>query len=564
MPPRVPRSEAALRALGNTLVALIVLAFAGPALAGQQGGNLPVQLLELELGGPDRFVLCTDADASGQCEAAEEEFVQDIISGQGKQGCELSLAGDPLVQLTSAAGTPGIDANKGAIGDRDNKGTGCGQLEEGDVLDIFFLGRAVINSRVQFEAKQNVAGEIIFKLAGVEVGKRYFLTGNATAPSHFPPMGSPDLLLCNVGTPDGNPDSGENDDCLLHLSRAGGDEAGASNPEPLHDQQSYLILNDGALSLKGGSEFPFPDENRTSWNVVEFDGLLNCGDSFFCQGNPNCINGGVSGNRTEEETGDACTDPIPFALTFDGQQVVFNFLDNNNQNPGITLNVEWLAEATGRDPSAAPGVQFPIDPTVLSYDPAGVSCGSGNCSNGTTSCQSNSDCDPGNTCVLPVTESCVPLTICVGTPIRRCSNDASLGCREDEDCGPGNSCRLDDLMAPAGGFPDLLPASTTIEYGCVCEEDALYLGPGVCDALSGDLAGTSCEDDLGCGTGGSCELFGRCDDASGDLVGASCGDNTECVDGTNEGDCVFGDELALEQCLFFTGDATFKRGGRSF
>ena len=560
MPPREPRSEAALRALGNSLVALIVLAFAGPALAGQEGGNLPVQLLELELGGPDRFVLCTDADASGQCETAEEDFVQNITTGQGKKGCELGLVGDPLVELTSSAGPPGIDANKGAMGDRDNKGTGCGQLELADVLNIFFLDRTVIESRIQFEAKQNVAAEIIFKVNDVEVGKRYVLSGNAVAPSDFPPTGSPDLLLCNVGTPDGNPDSGELDDCLLYLSRAGGTETGASNPEPPHDQQSYLVRNDGALSLKAGSEYELFDAHRTWWKVVESDGLLNCGDFFSCAGNPDCSSLGVTGNRTEEETGDTCTDPIPFELKFDEQQVVFNFVDNNNQIPGITLNVKWETGATGRDPGSYPGVQFPPDPTVLSYTDA-VACGTGSCSNDATSCQSNSDCDPGNTCLLPVTESCIPLTLCVGTPIRRCSNDPSLGCQEDVDCGAGNTCTLKDMKAPVGGFPNLVASSATLKYGCTCEEDTLYLGPGVCDDGSGDLAGTSCEDDLGCGSGGVCELFGRCDDASGVLVGDSCGDDTECIDGTNEGDCVLGDEVALEQCLFFVGDAVLKRGG---
>ena len=562
MHPREPRSNRALRALGNTLVALVTLTFVGPALA--EGGNLAVKLVELELGGPDRFVLCDDANANGQCETAEEELVQNIVSGQGKKGCELSLVGDPVVDLTSAAGPPGIDANKGAIGDRDNKGTGCGRLEHDDILDVHFLGRAVVESRVQFEAKQNVAGEIIFKLAGAEVGKRYFISGNATAPSGFPPTGSPDILLCNVGSSDGNPDSGESDDCLLYLSRAGGAESGASNPEPLHDEQSYFVLNDGALSLKAGSEFAFPDENRSVWRVVEFDGLLNCGDSFSCTGDPDCVSG-VSGNRTEEETGDACTNPIPFELKFNGRLVVFNFLDTNNQNPGVTFDVEWETQATGRDPLLAPGAQYPLEPTILSYDANGVACGIGSCSNDAAACQLNSDCDPGNTCVLPVTESCIPLTFCVGTPIRRCSNDSSLGCREDEDCGPGNTCGMDDLVAPApDGFPDLLPSSTSIEYGCVCEEHALYLGPGVCDDQSGDLAGTSCEDDSVCGSGGSCELFARCDDASGALVGTSCGENADCVDGANAGACVPGDELALEQCLFFTGDAHFKRGGRTF
>jgi hypothetical protein len=564
MPPRKPRSEAVLRALGNTLVALIVLAFAGPALAGTEAG-LPVQLLELELGGPDRFVLCTDADASGQCETAEEEFVQNITTGQGKKGCQLGLVGDPLVELTSSKGPPGIDANKGAIGDLDNRGTGCGRLETDDFLNIRFLELAVIESRVQFEAKQSVAFEIIFKRNGVEVGKRYVLSGNAVAPSGFPPTGSPDLLECNVGSPDGNPDRNELDDCLMYLSRAGGAEAGAPNPEPFHNQQSYMVVNSGALSLKAGDEYTLQDANRTWYKVVEFDGLLDCSEDFSCAGNPNCISDALVGNRTAELTGDECTTELPYQLSYDSEGVVtFLFTDPNDQDSAYTFDIEWLREVGGWDPEAFPGVQFLSDPTVLSYDPIGVDCENGTCSNDATSCQSNRDCDPGNTCVLPVTESCIPLTLCVGTPIRRCSNNSSLGCQEDTDCGPGNTCRLADLAAP-GGFPDLLPASAdTTEYGCLCEHKERPLGAGLCDELSGDLAGASCEDDLGCGTGGTCELFGRCDDASATLAGDSCGDSTECLDGANQGICVLGDEVAVAECVFWTGDATFKRGGRKF
>jgi len=519
---------------------LIPSLLAGPAHAGSTQSALPVTTLKLELGGPDRFVLL---DAEGA-----EIAVQDLIdlkteTSRGKDGCVLALRPDPnrppedhneLVNLVAPGGRAGIDVNKGAIGDRENKGAGCGQLEQGDVLDIFFLGRSVVSSRIQLETKQNAAAEITFRLDGVVVGRRYLLSGTAAAPPDFPPMKSPDLLLCNVGAPDGNPDSFERDDCLLYLSRARGAIDGEPNPEPFHNQLSILVRNDGKISLKGGSEFPDPDANRSAWDVVEFDGILDCGDGFSCQGNEDCTSDGVSGNRTDVGTGDACAVPIPYELKFDGQEVTFRFVDTFDQQPAFALDVQWEVEATGRDPGGTPGAQFPPDPTILSYDPAGVACGPGSCTSASTPCQFNSDCAPGSTCVLPVTDSCIPLTLCVGSPIRRCSNDPTLTCREDADCGPGNTCRMDDLVAPAGGFPDLVSGSPTTEYGCVCEEDVLYLGPGLCDEASGTLAGASCGDDSDCldaaSTQGSCELFPD------------------------------GDRIAVEQCLFFIGDPAFKRG----
>ena len=77
-----------------------------------------------------------------------------------------------------------------------------------------------------------------------------------------------------------------------------------------------------------GSEFQLFEEHRSAWIVVESDGILKCGDPFSCAGNPDCINDdGVSGNRTDEQTGDACTNPLPYKLNYDGGEVTFLFTD---------------------------------------------------------------------------------------------------------------------------------------------------------------------------------------------------------------------------------------------
>jgi hypothetical protein len=352
------------------------------------------------------------------------------------------------------------------------------------------------------------------------------------------------VSVVQAGRPDGGADSGNTDDGFWVFDA------------PLHNVEVFEILTNadggqGKLSLKGGGEFPTPAANRSEWTVFEVDGLLACGDGFSCVGDDDCTaTGGVTGNRTSTGTGDVCTALIPFDLAFDGRELTFNYLDLG-QNAGIALDVAWETEAA----------RFPIAPTILSYDLDGVSCGSGSCSNDGTTCEADADCGAGNTCLVPVTGSCIPLGMCVGTPVRRCSHDASLGCREDADCGAGNACRLADLVAPDGGFPDLVSSSAAVEYGCVCEEDVLYLGSGICDAGSGALEGTSCEADAECGPGGVCERLGRCDAASGSQAGNRCTDDAECSDEANAGTCVVGDEVAVEQCLFFVGDPVLSRGG---
>jgi hypothetical protein len=553
-----------LREIGAALAALALLAPSGPALAGEDGNLQPVGTLLLELDANTSRFRLDDGDGSPGNDPFQAIFDQKLVktadaclAGLAPPGSAPGVAAGnaELVSLPGSGGaTPwGIDEGKLALGSRLKKGTGCGQIEAGEAARLEAQSLFLADASIQVEAKQDASARVILILddgvSQTEVGRRYLLSGRAVAnpPAEVASAPAEHVSVVEGNRPDGGPDSGNNDDGFWIFEA------------PLHNVEVFQILanadgTQGKLSIKGGGEFPMPSANRSQWTAFAVDGFLGCGDTFSCAGNEDCTSeqGSVSGNRTDTGTGDACSALIPYELAFDGRQVMFNFVDTADQNPGITLDVAWETEAA----------QVPLDPTVLSYDPDGVDCEDGSCSNDGSVCQTHSDCSAGNTCVLPVTASCIPLTICEGTPIRRCSHDASLGCREDSDCGSGNTCRLADLVAPAGGFPDLVPASeTTVEYGCVCEEDLLYLGPGACDGLSGDLAGSSCDDDADCGTGGTCERFGHCDDASGAQTGASCADSAECTDGTDQGSCVFGDEVGVEQCLFFVGDAFLSRGG---
>jgi len=513
------------------------------AAAAGGGGNLqPVGTLLLELDASTSQFRLDDGDATT---ADRIQLIFDRKVLRSKDACLVGLTpdgSDPTDPdaLVSLAGSPtdwGIDVGKFALGGRIAKGSGCGQLEAGEIVRMRINSLLLSDGVVQVEAKQNASAKVTLILddgtAERVVGTRYLLSGRAgdSPPAEVVaacapvPVGDCALVTEVLPRTDGGPDSGEQDDGFWVFDA------------PLHNVEVFQILanadgSEGKLSIKGGGEFPDPAQNRSRWVAFEIDGLLDCGDGFTCQGDDDCTSDGVTGNRTDVGTGDACASPIPFDLKFDGQQVTFSFLDASSQDPAFALDVRWQAEAAGRDPGAAPGAQFPLDPTILSYDAAGVACGSGSCSNDSTPCDSNRDCAPGSTCALPVTQSCIPLSLCVGTPIRRCADGS--GCQEDVDCSDGSSCRLEDLVAPAGGFPDLVPGSTTLEYGCVCEEDVLYLGPGVCD------------------------------DDSGDLKGASCGDDADCVSAAHpNASCVLfpdGDQITVEQCVFFVGDPAIRRG----
>lgn len=513
-PSRPPR----LRALGTGLVALALVAIAGPVRAGDQGGNLlPVGTLLLELDAAAsqfRLIDCVDMASPGnQCDGTGSvpntlgfQAIFDQKLNKAKDACLAGLAppdsapgvvpGD--AELVSFPGAPdstdwGIDEGKFALGARTKKGTGCGQFEAGEIGRLVVNSGFVTDGRIQVEAKQNASAKLTMLLDdGVtqqEVGRRYLLTGGALAnpPAEVvaacapgPVSGCP-LVTQILGRTDGGPDSGNLDDGFWPFSG------------PAHNVEVYEILtnSDGAagkLSIKGGGEFPDPINNRSSWIAFASDGFIGCGEEVS--------NGaGVTVGRTNEG---ACTAAVPYDLEFavgiDNQEVTFNALDSTGDGAAYVVDVRWDTETA----------QLPIPKTIFSYDVDGVDCDS-------------PPVDPEGD--GPFSESCIGMPLCEGTPIRSCADGSA--CQEDADCTDGSACRLVDLLPPAGGFPDLVDnsPSTTVEYACVCEEDVLYLGL-VC---SNDET-LSCESDADCGAGNTCD-----------------------------------DQVVAEQCLFFLGDARLRR-----
>ncbi|MHC4506140.1 MAG: hypothetical protein ACYTFI_22830 [Planctomycetota bacterium] len=477
------------RGLGPTLAAFALLALASPAPAGQAGNLQPVGKLLLELDVDTSQFRLDDGDPATP-DPVQLIFDQKI--NKPKDSCLVGLTPDgsdptdpdALVSLSESPTDWGIDVGKFALGGRAGKGTGCGQLEFGEIGRIRVNSLLLTDASVQVEAKQDVAAKVTLILDdGVEetvVGTRYLLSGRAVSnpPAEIAAAPPAHVSIILPHRPDGGPDSGEHDDGFWNFAA------------PFHNVEVFETLTNadgtrGKLSIKGGGEFVISSANRSEWIAFETEGLLSCWDGFP-------VDEGATGSRTGEG---ACIARIPFESSFDGVELTFNTLDLENQGTAFAFELRFGPEAALQ----------PIPRTVLSYAPE-VDC---------------TDVDPDDPDTF--TEACIGLDLCLGTPIRRCGDRFGIGCQEDADCTDGSACRLIDLLPPALGFPDLVTESpATLEYGCVCEEDVLYLGPGLCDD------GSSCEEDADCTDESDCQLFSD-------------------------------DRIVVEQCIFALGDLKARR-----
>jgi hypothetical protein len=480
--------------LGPTLVAFALLGLASPAPAGQAGNLQPAGILLLEIDAETSQFRFDDGDPA-TADRIQLIFDQKII--KPKDGCLVGLdpdGSDPtdpnaLVSLSESPTDWGIDGGKFALGGRAGKGTGCGQFEFGEIGRIRSNSLLLTDGSVQVEAKQDVAAKLTLIFDdGVEeevVGTRYLLSGRAVSnpPDEIVAAPAAHVSILKPNRSDVGPDSGEQDDGFWNFTA------------PIHNVEVYTTFTNadgtqGKLSIKGGGEFPNPSSNRSVWTAFEPDGLLACWGEFSS-------GEGATGSRTGEG---ACIARIPYESSFDGEEFTLNVLDTENQGAAFAFQLRFDSE---------PALD-PIPRTILAYAPEGVDC---------------TDADPDDPPTF--TEACIGLTWCLGTPIRRCGDRFGIGCREDSDCTDGSTCQLIDLLPPViggvVGFPDLVSDSPgTVEYGCICEEDVLYVGPGLCDD------GSSCEVDADCADESTCQLFSE-------------------------------DRIVVEQCIFALGDLKTKR-----
>jgi len=124
------------RKLKPTLLALALLALASPAHAGQEGNLQPIGVLSLELDANTSQFRLDDGNLA-TADPTQQIFDQKIL--KSKDGCLVGLTPDgsnpsdpnSLVSLSGSPSEWGIDEGKFALGGRDGKGTGCGQLEFG-------------------------------------------------------------------------------------------------------------------------------------------------------------------------------------------------------------------------------------------------------------------------------------------------------------------------------------------------------------------------------------------------------------------------------------------------
>jgi hypothetical protein len=476
------------RGLCPLLAAMALLVLASPAQAGTEGNLEPVGTLLLEIDDATSQFRLDDGDA-GTTDPVQQIFDRKII--KRKDSCLMGLSPDgsdptdpnALVSIADSPTDWGIDTNKLALGARDGKGTGCGQIESGEIARIVVPYLLLTNASVQVEAKQDVSAKVTLILDdGVTetvVGTRYLLSGRSASdpPAEIAAAPPEHVSVIHPNRPDGGADSGIADDGFFDFEA------------PYHNIEVYQVVTNangsiGKFSIKGGGEFAIPSANRSKWTAYDPDGLLPCAGEFSNE------EGTATGSRTNEG---ACTSRMPFEFEHVGDEFTFVVGDTENQGAAFVFQSLFDAEAA----------TFPIPRSILAYSASGIDC-------------TDVDLEDPST----FTDACIGLTLCEGTPIRRCADGS--GCREDEDCADDSTCRMIDLL-PDGVFPDLVASSPeTLEYGCICAEHMIFVGPGTCDD------GSSCAIDDDCSDSGLCALFSE-------------------------------DQIAVEQCIFAIGDLKVSR-----
>lgn len=563
---RKRRLEATLGALGRGLAGpalfALALALAVPAFAGDPGSEAgsieTLGTLKLELDANLSQFQFVPVDGALDTET-QVVFDQKII--KRSNGCKLGLTppeesppappggGAELVSFANSATVPGLDAGKFAIGGRDGKGTGCGQWDFGEGGRIDMLGGQVpliVGGRVQLqvEAKQNASVQLDFFLklddeAGTEIlaGTRYLLTGSGTL---NPPLdvsnacggttSGCELVAELLPKSDGGPDAGTGDDGLWEMDSV-----------PPHNVEVFRILQNsdgsaGAISLKGGGEYTGqpgdlddPASNRSEWNIIAADGILDCFDGFDTNG--------LVGRRLAN-VGGVCGDLIPYTASFDGSEAEF-VADNGAQAATYKFDLNWLIEQ-------ASGLN--IAPSKITFrDDFAIDCESS---------------DP---------PTCFDLELCTGTSVRACSGGELDTCLEDADC-------VDQVCSD--------------DVTLVCTEDsdctAGTCGPQTCEFVELIPSETRCSDDnTVCAVDGDCGAGASCAPGFEDLDSGLGGTQYGCVaerviqhlgtvsrcSGTEDsceidGDCTAGtcepieDAIDVDECIFVEGDLKMSRKTR--
>lgn len=530
MLPKAHRFRPGIREFQAAILGLALVGSGGAALAGSSGGTLQqTGTLELRLDNTtpeSRFVRRNSAGS-----IVEQQLIAESQEKRSKCLVELPLfATDvatstevpPLVSNTASPTPWGIDQGKGpALGGRGGaRGTGCGQIDFGEVFQIDFPSDLVGSEvRVQIEAKQQAVVRLSFWLnpslldgslpdEDTLVGTRYLVTGSIAAPGNegLWPQEVQDALAAGLVTrvcitPDCGNDSGASDDDIWVMGTSVEIESGLLRgdgvPVPLHNRERFEILESsagtGLLSLKAGGDFAAAkiELYRSTWQTFEAEGLLDCFDSFT-------VSSDAGGRRLDNE---GCT-IIPFTAAFDGKLFSFD-TRTGAQQVNLTFDVCFDPEpaSTKDDPTLA---SF-RDVNATTCDPDnGICVDADGLPTSTGACTADSECGMDEKCSF----NCFPLELCLGAPMYECldASNATVGscvgesgatgaqCNTDSDCETGEACSFScvtDSDCATGTTCELVDL-TRLRCAdgttpCMVEGEACETGGGLCENRFPDL-----------------------------------------------------------------------------
>lgn len=455
-------------AMSVVILSAVLLLTAISANAGQNDGALNSNgLLTFETGATDRF---------GHYRVGNLTTVPDIsqpVFDEDKNKCELDQsAGGPLVLLAQENGQ-----NVGFVGDSmgvfsrggggSARGVKCGRINDDERLTFLVQsfdadgdgeadGNAVIRSRIDVEFKQSPIVIFTTGFAGQTTGQFWLGTGenDGVAPTGLI-EDAVELEGCgDLSGTDNNNDSGPSDNCHIEF-------------EALWTSMTVEVQGGGQISIEGGGDYADAIANRSEFELVRADGILDCQQGFV--GDDDRIDGARLAN-----VDGGCEALVPFSIEYDGDDVQLLF-ETGGQDTTWVVNTEWQSEL-----QLAAAQQ---EPTLVSWDDGEIDW---------------ADCaDPAD----GSDPTCFALADCdVGEPVRFCSDTIDnpggpTSCSIDDDCGPSEgSCELTNIEAPEGGFPDVDPNRDGDQFSCVCEQTETWLGTRGRDNIAGTDDDTAPDD----------------------------------------------------------------------
>ena len=477
------KQKTGLKVLATAMFAATLMIAAQPVHSGDESALENIGLLTFETGATDRIALYDDGvfqvptstnppDPGGDAADATQAMVDESAPNK----CELDqspgvVGAEPLVIFSQQGG-----ANVGFVGDSAGvfsrgggaaRGTNrCGRIA-GDEKLIMSLGPyfdldddgdldvAANRTHIDAEFKGNAIAIFTARFAGTITGQYYVLSGsNAGGPVPSGLIPGAFEIPCGATNADSNNDSGPSDNCAIEWPFDYG-EAGVA-PSALWDQLE-MEVREGKISFEGGGDHSLSFHNRSEFDLVRVDGILDCQGTFSGSG------GGIEGARLDNIDG-GCGALIPFSLAYNGEEYILLF-ERGTEEPNFVLYPIWGLE----------GLEEPD--TLVSWSAA---------------------VPDWDTCSDTTDPNCFVLEQCLeGTPFRFCG-DSDVGCIDDDFCEDNAEegdelCLLRNLTPPAaahhgfpaGQFDDLDSTRDGTQYSCRFEWGTIWVDTVGLDGMLG-------------------------------------------------------------------------------